>query len=92
MKWAIQDQLNGKKSLNFDPSKGTVVAPWMSWGPYTWANGLVVPSTAGYVWSCQGQKDDGTHPNHTTGREEVANQVLNFFKTDATTAPWFLAP
>ncbi|MBA3914765.1 MAG: putative Ig domain-containing protein, partial [Acidobacteriales bacterium] len=91
VKWAIQDQLNGKSSLNFDPSKGPVQAPWMSWGPYTWANGLVVPSTAGYFWSCQDQKDDGTHPNKTTGKEEVATQVVNFFKTDPTTTPWFLA-
>jgi hypothetical protein len=91
VKWAIQDQLDGNPKLNFDPSKGPVLAPWMSWGPYTWANGLVVPSSNGSVWSCQDIKDDGTHPNKTTGAEEVANQVLNFFKTDDTTTPWFLA-
>ncbi|MBA3915091.1 MAG: hypothetical protein H0X25_14835 [Acidobacteriales bacterium] len=83
--------MNGKKTLNFDPNKGTVNAPWMSWGPYIWANGLVVPSTSGHTWSCQDIQDDGSHPTRTTGKEESATQVINFFKTDPTTAPWFLA-
>lgn len=90
VKWAIQEQLDGNPRLNFDPSKGPVMAPWLSWGPYTWADGLVVPSSNGSVWSCQDIKDDGTHPDKTAGAEEVANQVLKFFKTDDTTTPWFL--
>jgi hypothetical protein len=34
VQWAIEDQINGTGNLNFDPTKGTVVAPYLSWGPY----------------------------------------------------------
>src|SRR5262249_57479312 len=34
VKWAIQDQLNGKGNLNFDASKGPVVAPILVSRPY----------------------------------------------------------
>lgn len=90
VKWTIQDQLKGDPMLNFDPSRGPVVAPWIAWGPYYWANGLVLPSTSGVVWTCQDFKFDGNHPVP-SGAEKVANQVLYFFKNDPTTAPWFLA-
>ena len=90
VKGVIQNQINGDPSLNYDPGKGTVMAPWIAWGPYTWANGLTVPSANGSVWSCQDIKNDGTHPSITTGAEEVANQVLNYLKTDTTATPWFL--
>ncbi|MCX7012354.1 MAG: hypothetical protein NTW86_07300, partial [Candidatus Sumerlaeota bacterium] len=39
VKWLVEKQLQGDPSLNFDPAKGKVVAPWLSWGPYLWANG-----------------------------------------------------
>jgi hypothetical protein len=90
-KWAIQDQLAGDPNLNFDPALGPVLAPWMSWGSYYWANGLR-PATGGLVWTCQDLKDDGIHPSLPAGSEKAANTLLNFFKTDDTTAPWFLAP
>ncbi len=61
-KLAIHDQINGNANLNFDPSKGSVLAPWMAWGPYYWANGLL-PRADGLVWSCQDSLFDGTHPS-----------------------------
>jgi hypothetical protein len=90
VKWTIQDQISGKALLNYDPTKGPVVAPWIAWGPYYWANGLLVPSLDGTEWSCQDFKFDGNHPV-SAGAEKVANEVLKFFKTDSTTTPWFLA-
>jgi hypothetical protein len=92
VKWAIQDQLNGAPNLNFDPSKGPVRAPWMSWASYDWADGLVVPDSDGFYWSCQDSEADGNHPSGISGEEKIANRVINFFKADATTAPWYLAP
>ena len=86
----IQDQLNGNTNLNFDPSKGTVVAPWMAWGPYLWANGML-PRSDGATWSCNDLQNDGTHPS-TGAKLKVAQQLLNFLKTDETASPWFLAP
>ena len=39
VKWLIEEQLRGDEALNFDPQKGEVKAPWLSWGSYLWANG-----------------------------------------------------
>ena len=89
-KWAIADQLNGLASLNFDPTKGTVVSPWMAWGPYYWANGMLGRND-GLFWSCQDVIFDGVHPSDPVGRLKVADQLINFFKTDTTTTPWYLA-
>ncbi len=36
VQWTIADQINGTGNLNFDPAKGPVVAPYLSWGPYLW--------------------------------------------------------
>ena len=86
----IQDQLNGNSNLNFDSSKGTVVAPWLAWGPYLWANGML-PRSDGTVWACNDLQNDGTHPS-TGAKVKVTHQLLNFLKTDETASPWFLAP
>jgi len=91
VKNAIADQLNGNANLNYNPTLGPVEAPWMSWGPYYWANGLLA-SEDGMVWTCQDLQADGTHPSLPAGDLKVAGQVLNFFKTDDTTTPWFLKP
>jgi len=90
VKWAIQDQINGKVSLNWDSTKGPVKAPWMSWGAYPWANGLLARSD-GLTWACQDIKYDGFHPSDLYGREKETNLMMNFFKSDDTTTPWFLA-
>ena len=90
VKWAIEDQINGAANLNWDPNLGPVMAPWMSWGAYPWANGLLARSD-GTVWACPDIKYDGFHPSMPYGREKETNLMLNFFKSDVTTAPWFLA-
>ena len=90
-KWAIQDQINGNANLNYDSAKGPVMAPWMSWGAYTWANGLLSRSD-GIVWGCQDIQFDGTHVSNPVGRQKEANLMMQFFKADSTTTPWFLAP
>jgi len=90
VKWAIQDQLNGNANLNYNPNLGPVVAPWMSWGPYYWSNGMLGRND-GLVWNCADFSSDGTHPSSTFGQLKVASQLLNFLKTDVTTTPWYLA-
>jgi hypothetical protein len=89
VKWAIQDQIDGNPTLNYDPAKGTVMAPWMSWGPYDWANGLLARND-GLTWTCEDVNHDGVHPTNPQGREKETNILLNFLKADVTTAPWFL--
>lgn len=89
VKWTIQDQINGV-ALNYNAANGPVVAPWIDWGLYDWANGMLARSD-GLVWTCQDMESDGTHPSTLHGREKDANMLLNFFKSDNTTTPWFLA-
>lgn len=91
VKWAIQDQLDGNANLNYNPALGPVVAPWMSWGPYYWANGMLGRSD-GTEWDCEDFSPDGTHPSSTFGQLKVATPLLNFLKSDDTTTPWYLAP
>jgi len=87
VKWLIQSQISGD-SLNFDPAKGAVEAPWLSWGPYLWADGLT-PRSDGLTWACsEFSSTDGTHPS-TTGRDVVADSLLSFFQNDSTAVPWF---
>ena len=90
VKWAIQDQLNGNANLNYNPNNGPVMAPWMSWGPYYWSNGMLGRND-GLVWDCEDFSADGTHPSSTFGQLKVASQLLQFLKTDDTTTPWYLA-
>jgi hypothetical protein len=87
VKWLIEAQIAGVDSLQFDPSKGTVQAPWLSWGPYLWADGLT-PRNDGFTWVCSSFQSDGTHPS-ATGRDIVADSLLAFFQHDDTTAPWY---
>ncbi|HKY48234.1 MAG TPA: S-layer homology domain-containing protein [Acidimicrobiia bacterium] len=98
VKWVIQDQIAGVGNLNPDPAQGSVVAPWVAWGPYTWANGLGPdeqtggqPGRAdGLEWACEDFAQDGIHPS-ATGRAKVAAMLLQHFTSDATACSWFLA-
>jgi hypothetical protein len=88
VRWLIEEQLKGDPALNFDPGKGEVVAPWLAWGPYLWANGETKnPDGLSYEESDFG--GDGTHPS-ASGRRKVAERLLAFFKADATARPWFV--
>jgi PKD repeat protein len=90
VRWVIQDQLNATNNLNYNPSIGPVVAPWLSWGPYLWADGTT-PRGDGFTWQCADViSSDYTHPSTTSGVPKVGTQLLAFFKTDPTATPWFL--
>ena len=62
-------------------------APWVSWGPYLWSNGT--PRSDGFVWDCGDVGRDMLHPTE-AGSRKVADQLMAFFMTDQTAAPWFL--
>ncbi|HYY92002.1 MAG TPA: hypothetical protein VE955_08435 [Candidatus Dormibacteraeota bacterium] len=89
VKWVIEAQINGTSSLNYNASKGPVSAPWVAWGSYFWANGLV-PRSDGLVWYCSDFQSDGTHPSIPQGQLKVGRMLLAFFKTNPTSASWFL--
>jgi hypothetical protein len=87
-KWMIEDQINGAANLNFDPSRGPVVAPWVDWGSYNWADGLT-PRSDGLTWECSDFQNDGTHPS-SQGEDKVAHILLDFVHSEPT-AGWYLA-
>lgn len=86
-KWLVEDQLDGDPDLNFDPSEGAVNSPWIAWGPYMWADGLI-PRSDGLVWECSDFGVDGIHPSE-DGVAKVAALLLDFFKSSKTASPWF---
>ncbi len=88
VKWLIEQQIKGEGNLNFNPQKGKVVAPWLSWGPYLWANGKK-KNADGLSYEESDFGPDGTHPS-ASGRRKVAEQLLNVLRTDTTAQPWFL--
>jgi hypothetical protein len=101
MQTVIADQINGQTNLNYNPNNGPVVAPWLSWGTYDWANGMTpnnptgsdgttLPS-GGLEWSCSDVGPDGVHAS-TVGKYKDAALITSFFKTDETATPWYLAP
>lgn len=90
VKWMIEKQINGSPELNYDPTRGEVRAPWLAWGPYLWADGLV-PRSDGLTWACAEYNGDGTHPAM-PARRKVADMLMDFFKSEDTAKPWFLAP
>lgn len=89
VKWLIEDQIEGKVGLNYDPNQGTVYAPWLSWGPYLWADGVAGEAT-GIVWEQSDFSYDGTHTSP-AGRAKVAGLLHHFLRTDVTAVPWFLS-
>jgi hypothetical protein len=88
VKRLIADQINGDASLSY--SGPNPVAAWLSWGPYLWAKGTTARSD-GLTWVISDYLSDGTHPSM-SGRQKVAQMLLNFFSTDETTKSWFLKP
>ena len=79
VRWLIEDKITGN---------GRALDPWLAWGPYLWADGLT-PRSDGLIWQCADFASDGTHPS-TSGRQKVADLLLNFFKTEQTAQVWFV--
>lgn len=93
VKWAVQaqiDQMSAGGGL-IDPEAGdlhyTTIAPWLGWGAYLWADGLI-PRSDGLTYACSDLDADGTHPA-TTGEQKVARLLLRFFLLSPYAYPWF---
>jgi hypothetical protein len=90
MKWLIEQQIQGDPALNYDPQRGPAVAPFLQWGPYLWADG-VVPRSDGLTWVVGEFQSDGTHPS-SPGQAKVANLLLQFLINSPTSRVWFVKP
>ncbi|MFO0968342.1 MAG: hypothetical protein U0793_22535 [Gemmataceae bacterium] len=88
VKWLIERQIAGEAALNFNPKRGALKAPWLSWGPYFWANGAKKRSD-GFFYEPRDFAPDGTHLS-ASGQEKVGRLMVDFFRADTTTRGWFL--
>ncbi len=52
VRWLIEAQISGNDSVNFDPASGTVNSPWLAWGPYLWADGVIPRALDSLQWFC----------------------------------------
>jgi hypothetical protein len=86
VKWMIEKQISGDTLLAY--AGLAVRSPWLAWGPYLWTDGTT-PRADGLVWNAVNTQADGTHPS-ASGSLKVASLLLSFFKSDPTTALWFL--
>jgi hypothetical protein len=94
IKWLIEAQIEQMAADGglIDPLFGDLnydtVAPWLSWGPYLWADGLN-PRSDGLVWDRADFEEDGVHPSR-SGEEKVGRALLDFFKNAPHASCWFL--
>ncbi len=93
-KWVIEAQLNQEATGIIDPIAGDLntdtAAPWIAWGPYWWADGIV-PRSDGLTWPREMFESQGSHPSK-KGEIQAADLLMDFFKTAPEAQPWFLEP
>ncbi len=90
VKWLIERQIKGEAGLNYDPKKGDVKAPWLSWGPYLWANGTTKRADGFFYDQADFTPNDGTHLM-ASAQEKVGRLMWHFLRDDSTTRDWFAA-
>jgi hypothetical protein len=81
VKWLIEERIN-----NPNPDRAM---PWLSWGPYLWADGLR-PRSDGLIWERTDFEPDGVHPS-AQGALKVATKLYEFFESDPVAQPWFFS-
>ena len=82
VKWLIEECIN-------NPSPDRSI-PWVSWGPYLWADGQT-PRSDGLIWERSDFEQDGVHPS-AQGVLKVATILLEFFQNEITARRWFFSP
>jgi hypothetical protein len=81
VKWFIEECIN-------NPSPDRSI-PWVSWGPYLWANGLT-PRSDGLIWERNDFEPDGVHTSQ-QGALKVATTLLEFFQRDTAAKRLFVS-
>jgi len=79
VRWAIEEQMKNRKPDD----------PVVLWGPYLWSDGIKGRKLDDLIYSRDNLGPDGTHPSN-SGRDKVAQLLLQFFKTDPAARDWFI--
>ena len=82
VKWLIEERINN--------SSANRSIPWVSWGPYLWADGLT-PRSDGVVWERGDFEPDGVHTS-AQGALKEATMLFEFFQKDTAAKHWFFSP
>jgi hypothetical protein len=77
-----------QKQMAAAPELALEKAPLLVWGPYLWAEGEKGRKVDGLKWQKADFSGDGVHPS-ASGREKVAQQLLEFFAKDPLAKGWF---
>ena len=88
VKWVVEDQIMGSPELDYNG--GDANAPWISWGPYFWADGIHPRPGDGLNWVCEDYEPDGGgfHLSE-TGKEKESDMMIDFFYNNSSTLKWF---
>ena len=94
VRWTIESQIDELRGSapnvyagSLDPSGAAV--PWISWGPYLWANGGQ-PRADGLSWA-RADFDSAGLGSSRQGEQKVGGIVFDFFRSSVYTRCWFLA-
>ncbi len=86
--YAYESALAVRGVIN-DQLKAPEKSPLALWGPYLWGDGTTPRQADDLTWKREDLGPDGTHPSD-TGRQKVADLLLNFFKSDPVAKTWFI--
>jgi hypothetical protein len=89
VKWLIEQQIHGDKELNYDSANGDVKAPWLSWGPYLWANGDVKRKD-GFSFQLDDFRENDRMHHSPQGQKKIGMLLLGYFKSDPIARTWFV--
>lgn len=90
IKWLIERQISRTDtSLYYKGSSRN--APWIGWGPHTWADGNRPNAYDGLYWNCEEDyaEDGGGYHLTNGGKSKDADLLMAWAKTSPTTARWF---
>lgn len=89
VKWVIERQISGDSDLKY--RGGGKNAPFMGWGPYTWADGIN-PNSSGLYWNCEEDfaPDGGGYHLTNGGKDKDALLLRDWALTDPIAKIFFL--
>jgi hypothetical protein len=88
VKWVVEDQIEGSPELVYSGPDAN--SPWLSWGPYFWADGLTPRVADGLTWECTDYETDGGgfHLSE-DGKMKESDMLIDFLYNNSSSKKWF---